>query len=338
MRRIAKPEFAATRVSRTSSIATRLIISLTVVLAALVGVANSASATTYANYHTTTDVSARSTAAAAPTSVYGAPSGATIAVQCQAIGQPVGPYGNTLYFWILYAGRNFYVPDTYTDSPHLAGQPPIAGIPLCGTTTPPPSTDPPAVWVGMPFNGAWPDTQGCTASTVFPTPYCSLPSVHRSDYSGDWAMDIQGVAARTPVVVYAAPKNTALNNSITAQVATVRTACANGVIAYGGYEVVVNFYYGSQLIGHATYAHVNPSVSQGQTISRWGSQIGVVGSYTSNGCWTGVHTHFELYNASHYACYRPGVTPAARLNATNYIGYLGGSYASGPHQACPAGI
>jgi hypothetical protein len=30
-----------------------------------------------------------------------------------------------------------YVPDTYTDSPHLAGQPPIAGIPMCGAAPAP---------------------------------------------------------------------------------------------------------------------------------------------------------------------------------------------------------
>ncbi len=95
--------------------------------------ARPAEAATYAVYQTTAAVSARNSPTATATGAYGAPSGSSIGVQCQVIGQPVGPKGNTLYFWALYAGRYFYVPDTWTNSPHLAGQPPIAGIPMCGS-------------------------------------------------------------------------------------------------------------------------------------------------------------------------------------------------------------
>jgi hypothetical protein len=99
--------------------------------------AQTAYATTYAVYQTTANVSARSSPTAAATGVYGVPAGASIDVQCQVIGQPVGPRGNTLYFWVRYAGRYFYVPDTWTNSPHHAGQPPIPGIPMCGSTAAP---------------------------------------------------------------------------------------------------------------------------------------------------------------------------------------------------------
>jgi uncharacterized protein YraI len=95
---------------------------------------STADAAIFATYRVTTDVSARSTPTAAPTSVYGIPRGAAFGVQCQVIGEPVGPRGNTLYFFVSYQGRAFYVPDTWTDSPHLAGQPPIAGIPMCGAS------------------------------------------------------------------------------------------------------------------------------------------------------------------------------------------------------------
>jgi hypothetical protein len=92
------------------------------------------------SYRVTTDVSARSTATAAATGVYGIPNGAAFTVICQQIGEPAGPHGNTLYFWSSYAGRTFFIPDTYTDSPHLAGQPPIAGIPMCGAAPTVPTT------------------------------------------------------------------------------------------------------------------------------------------------------------------------------------------------------
>jgi hypothetical protein len=103
----------------------------------LTGTARPAEAATHAVYQMTSAVSARNSPTAAATGAYGAPLGASIDVQCQVIGQPVGPRNNTLYFWVLYAGRSFYVPDTWTNSPHRAGQPPIAGIPMCGSAAAP---------------------------------------------------------------------------------------------------------------------------------------------------------------------------------------------------------
>lgn len=128
--------------TRRSTIA-RAVLAVTIGLSILSLAANPASAAIYATYQVTTDVSARSTPTAAPTGVYGIPSGGSFGVQCQVIGEPVGPRGNTLYFYALYQGRSFYVPDTYTNSPHLAGQPPIAGIPMCGAA-PAPTPQPPS--------------------------------------------------------------------------------------------------------------------------------------------------------------------------------------------------
>jgi hypothetical protein len=296
----------------------------------LVSSGGTASATTYAVYHTTADVSARTSPTAAPGSGYGAPVGAAIAVQCQVIGQPVGPAGNTLYFWVIYAGRSFYVPDTWTDSPHLAGQPPIAGIPMCGTATAPVSSAP-LVWIGAPFHGTWPNTAGC-AGAQYPSDQCSLPSVHHIVYLGDWAADLQSVATGTPVVLYAAPQDG--RTAISAQVERITPACASQVVQYGGYRVTVGLFSGSTHIGEVTYAHINPSVSQGAWISRWGTQLGTIGSYTSNSCWNGPHTHVELYSQTNYACYNRGWAPGQWMNATNFIGFVGGNVASGPRQAC----
>lgn len=85
-------------------------------------------------YHTTDDVSGRTAAIAAPSPLYGIPRNSYFQVICQVLGEPVGPRSNTLYFLTSFDGRTLFVPDTWTDSPHLAGQPPIPGIPMCSST------------------------------------------------------------------------------------------------------------------------------------------------------------------------------------------------------------
>jgi hypothetical protein len=110
---------------------------LTVLAAAAVSftvTSSSAGADTVSQYTVTEDVSGRYSPTAAPSQDYGVPAGGVITVQCQVIGEPVGPKGNDLYFLATYNGQSLYVPDTWTDSPHQAGEPPIAGIPLCGST------------------------------------------------------------------------------------------------------------------------------------------------------------------------------------------------------------
>ncbi|MFE5521446.1 hypothetical protein ACFQ9Q_27545 [Streptomyces virginiae] len=106
------------------------------------GAFNAVAGTTY---RTIDNVSRRTTATAPPGSGYGIPRGAAFAVICQIENEPVGPRGNRLYFLTNYNGLMF-VPDTWTDSPHLAGQPPIARIPMCASTvasTATPGTAPP---------------------------------------------------------------------------------------------------------------------------------------------------------------------------------------------------
>lgn len=109
----------------------------------LVG-ASPASATTVAHYRVAgtggSGVSARTAPVVARGTTHGAREGEWLNVQCQVLGEPFGPRGNRLYFLVNQSGRVFYVPDFYTDSPHLAAQPPIAGIPMCGVASPAPST------------------------------------------------------------------------------------------------------------------------------------------------------------------------------------------------------
>jgi len=225
------------------------------------------------------------------------------------------------------------------------------------------AADLPAVWIGSPVNGHWPTNEyhgawDCYLSTAYPSDRCSLPYAHHSfyygdKYLGDWAADLQGVTTSTPVKVFAAPENTAL--TITAKVANVTYACAarSGEtsaqrLARGGRAVVVAFYNGSTKIGTAKYVHINPvsGITTGATIPRWNKTIGYPGSYKAGSCWGGVHVHFEMTSWLHYACYNKGYYPRptsstdlkhapSTIKESNFIGYIGGNYASGPRKMCP---
>ncbi len=201
------------------------------------------------------------------------------------------------------------------------------------------STADPAVWLGSPFSGNWPNSAGC-AGAVYPSDQCSLPYVHHivyynpvGNYLDDWAADFQGVSAGVGVYLYAAPQTGGL--PITAKVETVGPACADLNISHGGYRVTVAFYNGTTRIGTATYAHINPSVAQGSIIGRWGTLLGTVGSYIYSSCWQGPHVHFEMSSQHNYACYNRGWVPGQHMNPMNFVGFIGGNYASTRRQACP---
>lgn len=195
-----------------------------------------------------------------------------------------------------------------------------------------------AVWIGAAADGRW------------PTKSFSHPSRHHTfRYSnpgpGDWGFDEVGVTEGQSVYLYAAPRDTRLNNAISAIVQSVAPICGRRAgesrasqLARGGYAVTVAIYSRSTKVGTVTYGHVQPKVRQGQRISRWGARIGTIGKYRGNGCWDGVHLHMELYNQTRYACYNGAYTRGHRMRRGNYIGYLGGAFASGPRQACPRGI
>jgi hypothetical protein len=262
--------------------------------------------------------------------------GDAFTVNCWAPGPSV--YGDPIWLQGSWNGRGGWAMDYYIDT-HWSTTQDLTnqGMPPCGSSggsSGGGSAPSNAVWFGMPFHGTWPNTDGCFQPTSTAAS-CSLPYVHHTDFGGDFAMDLQSVAPGTPVYLYAAPKYSSLN--VTAQVTRVDYACADRNPWHGGYQVQVTLWGNGAEIGHATYAHIWPTVSYGQTISRWGTRLGTVGSYVSNGCWTGAHVHFELYNDVHYACYAPNWHPANWLNLTNYIGYMGGAYAYGQHAACPYG-
>ena len=226
-------------------------------------------------------------------------------------------------------------------APAAAQAAPAASAPKPAGSTPAPAPAPlpngdgDSVWIGSPFRGTWPDASGCSGET-FPSYSCSLPSVHwwlANAPRGDWGVDLQGVGAGTAVSLYAAPRDRSV--PVTAKVDAVTAACSSGVIADGGHRVTVGLFVRGTRIGSVTYAHVNPSVSVGQTLNRWGQQIGTVGSYRSNNCWRGAHVHFQSYAESGYSCYNRSLTPSQAMNPSNFMGFVTGRYASGPRSACP---
>ena len=139
-----------------------------------------------------------------------------------------------------------------------------------------------AVWVGAPFRGQLAGTGQRPASSL-PGRHTPVYTVPGNSYKHDWAMDFYA-AAGTQVRLYAAPRNTAQNSSITAKVLIVKPACGSGIIANGGHVVIVGIFDQGVRIGSIAYAHVNPAVSTGQTIPRWGGYIGTIGKYTKNSC------------------------------------------------------
>lgn len=201
-----------------------------------------------------------------------------------------------------------------------------------------------SVWVGSPINGKWALWDGYCPGAVYPSANCSWPTVHHTYYNGmpyrgDWGTDL-GVGAGQAVQLYAAPNETW--RTITAKVEKVNLACAarsgetyQQTFNRGGHSVVVGLYEGATRIGWVTYTHVNANVSAGQWINRWGTQVGTVGQYASNSCWTGVHLHIEMTNESNYSCFNRGWGSGSAISKTNFIGFLGGAYRTAPRQACP---
>lgn len=256
---------------------------------------------------------------------YGAPAGASVTAICWTWGDAVGPYTNRLWWQIQYDGRQFYAADRYLSTPNPANQPP-AGQPQCGAAPAPPPPPPPvnadpSVWVGSPIQGRWSSSEGANTHHL----------LGRANPRNDFAVDLEAGAGQQ-VILYAAPQVSSVQ--VTARIDTVaRPTCVQGD---GGSYVTVGFYVNGTRIGSATYGHIDPAVAQGQTVNRWGTVLGTIGTYQwQTGCWEGAHLHFEMYSSRNYACYNKTFALGQPIARTNFVGYTGGNRASGPRQGCP---
>jgi hypothetical protein len=135
------------------------------------------------------------------------------------------------------------------------------------------------------------------------------------------------------VTLYVAPQDPA--TPITTRIEDVGPACRSGALGDGGSKVVVGIWSGGTKLGAVAFAHLNVTVHTGDVVDRWGTQLGTVGSYTPNVCWSGVHLHTEMVSQHNYSCFNKGWHPGQPTEPTNFVGFVGGSYATGPRSACP---
>lgn len=198
------------------------------------------------------------------------------------------------------------------------------------------------IWVGSPIEGRWDDYAYCPGT--YPSVWCGSPVSHHTffngmPYRGDWGVDLQ-VGAGQQVYLYAAPQASGYNVRAKVEVRALACGARSGETwdqtrRRGGELVVVGLYANGVRSGWVAYLHINPVVSQGQWIDRWGTHLGTVGSYTSNTCWDGAHLHLEITNDTHYSCYNRGYRPSHYMWRTNFVGLVGGARVSGVRQGCP---
>jgi len=184
------------------------------------------------------------------------------------------------------------------------------------------------VWVGAPtLTALWDGGEPADG----PATHHTLGGINPRGEASDFAVDLATSAGRG-VYVYVAPQDRSRN--VYTKVLKIGSACRSG----GGASFVnVGIYQANgDMIGTVTYAHINPTVSVGQWITRWGAKVGTVaGGLRINGsCWTGPHVHLEMYSYRHYACYNRGWRHNQLVNQTNFIGFTGGFVANRPKQAC----
>lgn len=254
---------------------------IALVMMLLGGVANLATpspagAATVAQYHVAgtggSGISARLAPVVQPGTGYGAAAGAVLNVQCQVLGEPFGPRGNKLYFLVNQGGRVFYAPDYYTDSPHLAAQPPIAGIPMCGGA-PQPSTraDRAVAWARSQVGRVY-------ASATDAAPYADWAPGPYGEWSGDcikfanraWAVAGVSIPRGNAINVYYAYRNQG-------RVHTTGTPPAGALvfwnISYAGHVAVSVG--GGQVIGTRGMDFARLAVAQ-YSVSTYGNYLGWV--------------------------------------------------------------
>jgi hypothetical protein len=184
------------------------------------------------------------------------------------------------------------------------------------------------VWIGAPcagryLSGTRPGTHG--GNQVAFDYYCPAGSLVR---------------------IYAAPKNNALNNQVTAHI--VGSGPGSNNAANCGYYAIVEIRHNNNAIGRVTFSHLAGRATARQ-ISRWNGIVGRVASLPFNqpsgSCYRvtnpgGQHTHIEFRNyGGRPACAHD--YGAVGLSPTNYQGYLG-DYGKAPiarnGYVCPNGI
>ena len=154
---------------------------------------------------------------------------------------------------------------------------------------------------------------------------------HHRPFGGDWSEDL-AAAGGSPV--YARFANA--SGSLALNVAGTFEPCAPPNQGRGGVGVTIEVRINGTLLGNVKYLHLS-NVTQGSGPIGNGAQIGTVMSgQAATSCWGGPHVHIEPINISKYSCWlRRGL--GSGFGSNSAMGVIGGEYASGVNQACPAG-
>lgn len=186
------------------------------------------------------------------------------------------------------------------------------------------------VWIGAGYNGGY-GAEG------------TQPGSHGGDQV---AFDFFAPAG-TAVNIYAAPRNNALNNNITAHIIETGVSTVGGVgsAATCGYYARVELRHDGNSIGMVSFHHLAAPPARGQ-ISRWGGRVGTIGNLPLNSgaaCYQvstpqGRHSHIEFRNYGFRPACAQDYGQVSKV-ATNYQGYLG-DYGKAPlaGNRCPGGI
>lgn len=184
------------------------------------------------------------------------------------------------------------------------------------------------VWAGSPVTGRY--------DSGPPSPPSEHHFLANAADRGNWALDIGGFSDKLKtqdVKVYVAPHDGEPN--VITKVDQIGAACTAG--RDGAKFVTVGIYQSNGArIGSITYAHINPSVSVGTRVDRWGGKVGKVATnLTKNSaCWTAEHVHVQMFSTVNKACYNGTYRHEQPMNPSNFIGRTGGNVASADKQAC----
>ena len=184
------------------------------------------------------------------------------------------------------------------------------------------------IWIGAPFAGSYRDA--------------TRPGAHTPTSGWHVAYDFYA-RANTTVRFYAAPKNPAHNNQVTAAIINSGPTCSNARL--NGYWAIVEVRHNGVAVGQVLYSHLAREATRG-AISRWGGTVGTVAALPFNSgsrCYAvrnadGQHVHMDLKNlGSRPACAHDW--GAVAIPETRYQGYLG-DYGRQPLSGnrCPSGI
>lgn len=168
------------------------------------------------------------------------------------------------------------------------------------------------------------------------------PSVHHIVYSNwgylnDWSVDIY----RGPGTRIVSPFGSKASNGQPTRVRVVglRSGCASGAIADGGYRMTLEVSNASTgvVLARSDIMHLaNPQVSVGQTVGPW-TTLGYSSRFRYSSCYqvrtdAGVHVHVEFINKHRYSCYIQRANGAV-IDENTVIGRVGVHY-SGRRASC----